>query len=53
LDVVAKLVTASTSELVVALQAVLELQDRLLLPDNSQNEKSDHPQWFQELDQAD
>ena len=53
LDVVASLVMASTSGWVAEMQVVLELQDRLLLPDNSRNEECPHLWWILEVDQAD
>ena len=53
LDVVASMVMASTSGLAAEMQAVLELQDRLLLPDNSRNEECPHLWWILEVDQAD
>ena len=44
---------ASTSELEEELLVASDLQDRLLSPDNSQNEGCPHLRWFQELDWAD
>ena len=53
LDVVASLVIAPTSGLVVEMQAVVDLQVRLLPPDNSRNGECPHPWWNLEVDQAD
>ena len=53
LDVVASMVIAPTSGLVVEMQVVEGLQVRLLLPDNSRSEECPHLWWILEVDQAD